>query len=83
MPNLLSNNPTSNYTVREKESFNHAHEIIKSSGVIEEILAWAKQELSGDWRWQLIEMSSPNKPGRYIFYFDLERDYLAFILKWS
>jgi hypothetical protein len=30
-----------------------------------------------------LEMSSDIKPGRYIFYFDNERDYLAFLMKWS
>jgi hypothetical protein len=28
-------------------------------------------------------MSSHQQPGRYIFYFDSERDYFAFLLKWQ
>lgn len=68
---------------REKTSFNHAHEIVKPFGVIESVLDWCKSELTDDWRWQLVEMSSDIKPGRYIFYFDSERDYLAFVLKWT
>ena len=69
--------------MRDKDSFDHAHEIIKPFGVIEHVLNWCKSELTGDWRWQLLEMSSDIKPGRYIFYFDDERDYLAFLMKWS
>jgi hypothetical protein len=69
--------------MRDKDSFDHAHEIIKPFGVIEHVLNWCKVELRGEWRWQLLEMSSDIKPGRYIFYFDDERDYLAFLMKWS
>jgi hypothetical protein len=69
--------------MRDRDSFDHAHEIVKPFGVIEHVLNWCKIELRGEWRWQLLEMSSDIKPGRYIFYFDDERDYLAFLMKWS
>ena len=69
--------------VREKDSFSHAWEIQKPFGIIETVLNWCKNELTGEWRWQLIEISSDKKPGRYCFYFDSERDYLAFMMKWS
>jgi hypothetical protein len=69
--------------MRDRDSFDHAQEIIKPFGVIEHVLNWCKSELPGQWRWQLLEMSSQVKPGRYIFYFDSERDYLAFLMKWS
>jgi len=69
--------------IREKDSFNHAQEITKPYGVIEQVLDWSKKELVNDWRWQLIELSSDIRPGRYIFYFDSEQDYFAFVLKWS
>jgi len=69
--------------MRDRNSFDHAQEIIKAFGVIETVLNWCKSELRGEWRWQLLEMSSDIKPGRYIFYFDDERDYLAFVMKWS
>ena len=59
---------------RDKESFGFAKETV---------LDWAKQELVGEWRWQLCEVSSERRPGRYIFYFESERDYLAFLLKCS
>ena len=69
--------------MRDRASFHHAQEIIKPFGVIETVLAWCKSECKHDWRWQLIEMSSDIKPGRYCFFFDNERDYLAFIMKWA
>ena len=69
--------------LREAVSFDHAREIAKPFGEIELVLDWAKSALEQDWRWQLVETSSYTKPGRYIFYFDSERDYLAFVLKWA
>jgi hypothetical protein len=69
--------------MRDRDSFDHAHEIVKPFGVIEHVLNWCKIELRGEWRWQLLEMSSDIKPGRYCFFFDDERDYLAFLMKWS
>ena len=69
--------------VRDRDSFHYAREIIKPFGVIEHVLNWCKSELTSDWRWQLLEMSSDIKPGRYCFFFDDERDYLAFLMKWS
>ena len=71
------------FHVRDKDSFNYAYEITKPYGQIDPILNWAKAELVNEWRWQLIELSSIGRPGRYIFYFDNDRDYLAFVLKWS
>ena len=68
---------------RDKASFNHAQEIAKEFGVLELVLDWCKEELVEEWRWQLLEVSSNHRPGRYIFYFDSERDCLAFTMKWS
>ena len=68
---------------RSRESFVHAQEIVKPFGEIERVLDWCKSEVSHDWRWQLVDVSSDIRPGRYIFYFDSERDYLAFTMKWS
>jgi hypothetical protein len=67
---------------RDRDSFNHAQEITKEFGVLEHVLDWCKEELSAEWRWQLREVSSESRPGRYIFYFDSERDCLAFTMKW-
>jgi hypothetical protein len=68
---------------RDRDSFCHAKEISKEFGILESVLDWCKEELTADWRWQLIEVSSDHKPGRYCFFFDSERDCLAFIMKWS
>lgn len=69
--------------MRDKDSFNHAQEIAKPFGVLELVLDWCKEELVGEWRWQLIDVSTDRRPGRYCFFFDSERDYLAFIMKWA
>lgn len=71
------------YQIRDRESFQHAFEISKPFGQLDCVLDWCKHELTEEWRWQLIRPSSDITPGRYIFYFDNERDYLAFILKWA
>lgn len=71
------------YLVREPHSFRHTLEIAKPYGFLDNILDWCKSECISDWRWQLIDVSSDRRPGRYCFYFDSERDYLAFVIKWS
>lgn len=71
------------YTVREKESFRHAVEIGKPFGKLDSVIDWCKQNTSDEWRWQLVQVSSDHAPGRYIFYFDSEKDYCAFLLKWK
>ena len=68
---------------RDRDSFDYAQEIAKPFGVLESVLDWCKEELVEEWRWQLIEVSSDDRPGRYVFYFDSERDCLAFTMKWS
>ena len=70
------------YVDRDKESFGYAQGIDKAYGTLGDVLDWCKSELTADWRWQMIEMSATDRPGRYIFYFDSERDCLAFTLKW-
>jgi hypothetical protein len=68
--------------MRDKDSFNYAQEIAKPFGVLEQVLDWCKKELVSEWRWQMLEISSDHKPGRYCFFFDSERDCLAFTMKW-
>lgn len=70
------------HQIRDKESFQFAREISKPFGQIDGILEWCKSELRDEWRWQLVEMSTDQRPGRYVFYFDSERDYFAFTLYW-
>lgn len=71
------------YQIRDKESFRYAREIAKPFGQLDGILDWCKSEIRDDWRWQLVEMSNDQGPGRYIFYFDSERDFFAFTLYWQ
>jgi hypothetical protein len=68
---------------REKNSFAHSKEIAKPFGSLDSIISWCKTELVAEWRWELIEVSTNQRPGRYVFYFDSERDLFAFVLHWS
>jgi hypothetical protein len=68
---------------RRRESFPYSREIAKPFGKLDHVLDWCKTELVGDWRWQLVDVSSDTRPGRYIFYFDTERDFFAFTLQWA
>lgn len=73
---------THDYQIRSRESFHHAQEIQKPFGKLDDVIDWCKTALEAEWRWQLIQPSSDKAPGRYIFYFDSERDYCAFSLRW-
>jgi hypothetical protein len=75
--------PPIDYADRSGQSFAYVKEIVKEFGKIEHVLDWCKKELVNEWRWQLVELSSDTRPGRYIFYFDGEKDCLAFTMKWS
>ena len=70
-------------SIRLGESFTHAQEIARPFGQIDRVIEWCKTELIGDWRWQVVTSSSDRAPGRYIFYFDSDRDAAAFALFWS
>jgi len=70
-------------TIRLGESFDYAREIARPFGQIDRVIEWCKTELTGDWRWQVVTSSSDRAPGRYIFYFDSDRDAAAFALFWS
>jgi len=67
---------------RNRESFPYSREVHKHWGGLEPMLTWCKAELTGDWRWQLIDMATDQRPGRYCFFFDSERDVVAFTMKW-
>jgi hypothetical protein len=68
---------------RNRESFLYSREIAKPFGELDRVIDWCKTEIVGDWRWQLVDVSSDRRPGRYVFYFDSERDFFAFTLQWS
>lgn len=69
--------------IRDGKSFVYSREIYKPFGYIDRILEWCKAELQDEWRWQLVDVSSDQRPGRYIFYFDSERDCFAFTMQWA
>ena len=69
--------------IRLGESFRHATSILKPFGELDRVLAWCRTEMTDEWRWQLASASSDRAPGRYLFYFDSERDYVAFLLHWG
>ena len=71
------------FEIRLGDSFEYAREIRKPFGELDRVLAWCKTELTGEWRWQLVDVSTDRRPGRDIFYFDSERDYFAFTLYWQ
>ena len=68
---------------RNRESFLYSREITKPFGELDRVIDWCTTELVGDWRWQLVDVSSDRRPGRYVFYFDSERDFFAFTLQWA
>lgn len=83
MRNCIQMLITDHLDTRSKESFAYTREISKPFGVLDKIIAWCKTEMTSDWRWQLLDVSSDIRPGRYIFYFDSERDLVAFTLHWA
>lgn len=70
------------YQHREKSSFQHTREITRPFGCLDQVIEWCKSECTGEWRWQVIDVSSDIRPGLYVFYFDSDRDCTAFCLKW-
>ena len=74
--------PTEQIDHRSRESFAFAREISMPWGGIDRVLAWCRQELPGEWRWQLVAPANDIAPGRYIFYFDESRDVVAFAMRW-
>lgn len=68
---------------RPGESFAYQSETSWAYGYIDTVIDWCKSELEGDWRWQVLEYSTDIRPGKYKFYFDSERDCVAFTLHWS
>lgn len=82
MPVILSPSQTADLE-RTSDSFNYSIQITRPFGSIDSVIVWTKQALVGEWRWQLVRASSDQLPGQYLFYFDSESDYLAFVMKCS
>ena len=82
-PTLIKRPKTFSFEIRDADSFNHSISITKPFGSLDSIIEWAKQELTEEWRWQVIRTCSDCMPGTYVFYFDSESDYLAFTMKFA
>jgi len=76
-------NADGSFETRQANSFNFSREIVKPYGSMDGIVDWCKHELVNEWGWAIIEYSNDLTPGRYIFYFDSDRDACAFTLTWS
>jgi hypothetical protein len=79
---LAVNTDVNRIDYRSAESFNFAVRIERPWGWIDPVIKWCREEMQGEWRWQMVSMSTDRTPGDYIFYFDSERDYCAFCLKY-
>lgn len=68
---------------RAEDSFGHAIRLSRPWGWLDRAIVWAQSEMTHDWRWQIVHMSSDQRPGDYVFYFDSDRDYFAFCMKFQ
>jgi hypothetical protein len=68
---------------RGAASFKHSIQLDKPYGWLDTAVHWCKTELTSEWRWHIVRMSSDQYPGIYIFYFDSDRDYCAFCMKFQ
>ena len=71
------------YTQRSAETFAYRCDCHLPWGGLELVLAWCRQEIAHEWRWELIEACTGTEDGRYRFYFEHSADACAFALKWS
>lgn len=67
---------------RSAESFNHALRITRPFGELDAVIHWCRQNLTEDWRWQMVAMPNDHDPGEYIFYLDSKEDYFMFTMRW-
>lgn len=68
---------------RSADTFLHQAECLLPYGQLDTVLNWCRSECSAEWRWKMKESASNIKSGHYGFYFDSERDAVAFSLQWS
>lgn len=73
---------TAQINARSKDSFRFSETIEKPYGTLDSVLSWCRSEITNDWGWTLGNDISASRL-TYIFYFDSERDIVAFRLKWS
>ena len=71
------------YPTSNSEAFRYALEINQPFGRLDDVLYWCKTSMQqDDWRCQIVRSSSDILSGRYIFYFNNDKDFCAFKLKW-
>lgn len=68
---------------RSADTFLYQSECLLPYGQLDSVLSWCRSECSAEWRWKMKESASDIKSGQYGFYFDSERDVVAFSLQWS
>jgi hypothetical protein len=68
---------------RTKDSFKYSVCLTRPWGWLDDAIAWSKTELINEWRWYIERASTDQLPGIYIFYFDTDRDYFAFTMKFQ
>ena len=69
--------------IKPGEGFKHAKLIRRPFHGLAPVLDWCKAECEPGWRWQLMDTPSDIRDGEYIFYFNNEKDYFLFCLKWG
>jgi hypothetical protein len=69
--------------VVDENEFHFQVEIHQPYGVLDDVLAWARENITGRWAWRLISASNRATDGRYRFYFDTESDATIFTLRWA
>lgn len=63
--------------------YHYQVEIHQPYGVLDEVLAWCRESILGEWEWRLVVASGRANDGRYRFYFDSESDATVFTLRWA
>lgn len=71
------------YAEATNDCLPYSRDILKPYGQLDPILSWCDRECAGKWLWRMNSSSSYNTPGQYTFYFETERDCVAFCLKWA
>lgn len=51
-------------------------------GNLDPVIQWCKQFCMGEWNFRMDSFAGFNTPGVYDFWFQDERDYLRFTLRW-
>jgi hypothetical protein len=72
----------SGFDNRRCTSFKYGATVTKEHGVLDSMVQWCQDNTSDDWGWHIDTTSGDHCPGVYQFYFDNEKDSVAFVLTW-